>query len=331
LDYVSLLRSVQTGRVPPVLLAHGTAVQLLDDLLALVSIALFPDPAAAAFGREVVDGRETGAHDVVRSALTLPLGAPSRLVAVRHAQGLAGQGADALGAYARDPNPTSCLLLLADEPLGGGRDRKPHWLLGALPPDAVVELAPRRGRALEQWLRERAGGEGLAVSEEAARLLVDWIGEDTAALLGEARKAALAGGPDNRAVGRAEVAAVVGEHRVGQAWDLTNAVERGDRGAALRALEQLLLTEEPMFLLAMLTRHLRTAWTIREWHRKGRSVEQIAGTLHRPPAVVQTILDEGGDFAAQLARCWDVELSFKSGGEPSAELAMLVAELCGKR
>ncbi len=331
MDYVALLRSVQAGRVPPVVLAHGTALQLLDDLLALVSVALFPDPTSATFGREVVDGREIDADDVVRSAQTLPLGAPRRLVGVRHAQGLAGQGAEALGAYARDPNPTSCLLLLADEPLGGGRDRKPHWLLGTLPPDTVVELAPRKGRALEQWLRERARGEGLAVSEDAARLLVEWVGDDTAALLGEARKAALAGGPDNRTVGRGEVAAVVGEHRVGQAWDLTNAVERGDRGAALRALDQLLLTEEPMFLLAMLTRHLRTAWTIREWHRQGRSQEQIGGMLHRPPAVIQAILAAGGDFAAQLARCWEVELTLKSRGEPRAELAMLVAELCGGR
>ncbi|MBI1847103.1 MAG: hypothetical protein HYR86_09060, partial [Candidatus Rokubacteria bacterium] len=171
--------------MPPLVLAHGTDLQSLDDLLALVTAALFPDAAAATFGRERLEGREVSIEDVVRSAETLPLGAAARLVAVRHAQELVARGAEALGQYARDPNPSSCVLLLADEPLAGGRDRKPHWLLGAVPPEAVVELAPRKGRAPEQWLRERARGDGLTVSDEAARLLVEWVGDDTAALLGE--------------------------------------------------------------------------------------------------------------------------------------------------
>lgn len=299
----------------------------------MVSRELFPDAAQASFDREVLDGREVTVAAVVQSAMTLPLLAPLRLVAVRHCQALAGKGSGALAGYCASPSPGACLLLLADESLAASRDRKEHWLLAAVPPAFAVTLAPRQGRSLEEWLRRRAADEGFTVSEEAARTLVQWVGDDAAALLGEVRKAALAGGSENRSVGVREVGSVVGEHRLSGVFDLTRAVERRDVGAALRTLDALLATEEPMLLLTLLTREVRTAWTIREWLRGGQSVEQIARTVRRPAPVVQAhaaaaTSGSAAAWPARLRRCWEVERRVKSGGEARAELAALVAELC---
>jgi len=204
------------------------------------------------------------------------------------------------------------------------------------PAGVVVEPAARRGRALEEWLRQRAQVDGLAVTEEAARLLVQWVGEDPGLLLGEVRKAALAGGPDNRGVGEAEVRAVVGEHRVSAVFDLTRALERRDLGQALRTLDRLLASEEPMLILTMLTREVRTAWTVQVWRRRGQPVDQIARILRRPPGAVEALLAAlGGEsssaLAAKLRRCWDVERALKSGGEARTEMALLVSDLCGAR
>lgn len=315
-------------------LLHGGDGQLLDDALAAVSHGLFPDPGAAAFDREVLDGREVNAATIAQSALTLPVAAPRRLVAIRHSQALPAKGAERLAEYCASPNPACCLLLLADDALAAARDRKDHWLLGAVPPAAVVTLPSRQGGALEPWLRRRAAAEGLGVSEEAARLLVQLVGDDAASLLGEVRKAALAGGPQNQAVGVKEVTAVVGERRVSGVFDLTRAVERREVGQALRTLESLLSTEEPMLLLALLTREARTAWTIQEWSRRGQGVEQIARTLRRPVPVVQAFVaaSAGGASAAidRLRRCWEAERRLKSGGDARAELTALVVALCGR-
>ena len=336
MDPTAFLRSLERGQVPPVALVHGGDAQLLDDLLSAVTRALFPDPTHAAFDREVVDGREVTAESIVSAALTMPFGAAMRLVAVRHCQALASRGAEALGPYLAQPSPTTVLLLLADEPLRGARDRKDHWLLGTVPAGMVVESVARRGRALEEWIRQRGQLDGLAVSEDAARLLVQWVGDDPAVLLGEVRKAALAGGPDNRTVGEPQVRAVVGEHRVSGIFDLTRAIERRDLGVALRTLDTLLATEEPMMVLALLTRELRTAWTVQVWRRRGQPVEQIARILRRPPAAVEALLASlGGEGATalgrKLRRCWEVERALKSGGESRAELALLVSDLCDAR
>lgn len=312
---------------------HGGNTQLLDDTLAAVTQGLCPDANAALFDREILDGREVTPSLAVQSAMIMPVMAHRRLVAIRHCQALAVKGVDALGDYCARPNPAACLLLLADESLKGARDRKDHWLLGAVPVAATVALPARQGPALEQWLRRRASGEGITMSEEAARLLVQWVGDDGAALLGEARKAALAGGPENRTVGVREVSAVVGEHRVSGVFDLTRAVERRDVGLALRTLESLLATEEPMLLLAMLTREVRTAWTIREWLQRGQSIEQIARTLRRPLPAVQahaSARPSPATEATRLRRCWVAEARLKSGGEPRGELSALVVALCGR-
>lgn len=336
MDYATFLRQAERGEAPALNLLHGTDGQLLDDALATATRGFFPDPALAAWGREVFDGRERGVDEIVRSAMTLPFGGGRRLVAVRRAQALAARGADALAAYAKSPNPASCLLLLSDEPLRASRDRRTdHWLLSALPTAAIVELPTRAARELAGWLRQRAAVEGLTVSDEAARLIVELTGEDTAALLGEARKAALAGGPDNRAVGVKDVGAVVGEHRLDAIFDLTRAVERRDRAAALKTLDRLLATEDWNLLLSVLTRDVRTAWTAVAWRRRGRGVDEIARALRRPPAVIETITGAGGGseglLAWKLRRCWDAERRLKSGGEPWAEMAALVADLCAER
>jgi len=336
-DPTAFLRLIERGQVPPLALVHGADAQLTDDCLAAVSRALFPDPAHAAFDREILDGREVSVDHVVSAALTLPFGAAARLVAVRHCQALAAKGSEALGPYAKAPSPTSVLLLLADESLRAGRERKSdHWLLGAVPAAAVVEPVARRGRALEEWLRQRAQLDGLTLSDGAARLLVSWVGDDPALLVGEVRKAALAGGPDNRDVGEAEVRAVVGEHRVSGVFDLTRALERRDLALALRTLDGLLATEEPMLVIAMLTREVRTAWTVQLWRRAGQSIDQIARILRRPPGAIEALLGSmGGESSAalgdKLRRCWEVERALKSSGEPRAELALLVSDLCAGR
>ncbi len=333
MDYAALLQAAGRGQPPPIALLHGPDPQLLDDALAAATRGLFREAGEAALGREVFEGAEVTVDDIVRAASTLPFMTAMRLVVVRRCQALPAKGAEALAAYARDPNPSTSLLLLADESLAASRERRDHWLLGAVPPAAVVSLAMREGRAAEAWLRQRAGAEGLTVSDEAARLLVQWVGEDGASLLGEARKAALAGGSDNAVVGVKEVTAVVGEHRLSGVFDLTRAVQRREVGVALRTLDRLLATEEPMRLLALLTADVRATITVADLTARGQGAEQIARIVRKPPPVVDAIARgpaaaPGPVLARRLERCWETERRLKSSGEPHAELTALVLDLC---
>lgn len=329
MDYAGFLQAAEAGTPPPAALLHGPEPFLLEDAVARVTRGLFGDAADLAFCRDILEAREAGAEGVVRAALTLPWTSSRRLVVVRGADALGAKQGEPLAVYVKAPNPSTALLLLADATLQAG-----HWLLQAMPPAAVVAVLPPGGRKLPAWLRSRARADGFEMSEEAAALLVDLAGEDLTQLVGEVRKGALAGGPDNRRVGVAEIRAVVGEHRLHDIFELTRALARADAGSALGLLESLLNAgEEPLAVLGMLGREARAAWQAAEGLRRGRSPEEIARSLRRPAAAAAALVDRARALPAgapvrQLRRCWEAERRIKLGGVPRSELSLLIADLC---
>jgi DNA polymerase-3 subunit delta len=330
MDYRGLLREVEEGRVPTIILLHGSEPFLLDDALAQITRCLFPALSSAALDREVFEGRETTPEAIVRAALTFPFAAPVRLVVVKGAQGLPSKGRDALEAYVKAPNPSSRLVFLAAEQLPAT-----HWLLPTVPPAAVVEARGMSGREVVRWLKARAEVGGIEVTEEAANLLIQWVGDDLASLYGELQKAALATGPANRRVGVEEVKAVVGEHRLRSVFELTHAIERRAMGQATIVLEALLgAGEDPLKLLGMMTREVRVTWLVKEWLRQGKSAEEIARLLRRPRQSVEPLFARSESLSPhalsrRLAGCWEVERRIKSGGLPKPELTALLAEILG--
>lgn len=329
MDYAAFLKEVERGVIPPVCLLHGAEPFLLNDALAHVTGACCPDPSLVSLNRECFDARETGAETIVRSALTLPFLASVRLVAVRESQALAAKDSQSLGQYARAPNPSTRLLFLASAALPAD-----HWLLKVVPPSAVVLLRPPTRRELPEWLRRRAAVNGFSLTEEATQLLIQWVGDDLAALVGELEKAALWAGAGSSQIGVGEIKAVVGEHRVRSVFELTRALERRALGPALAVLESLLDSgEEPLGLLGMLTREVRLTWLAKAWLRNGKSLDEIAQLLRRPLPAVEVLLARAESCATatlrrQLSRCWEVERRLKASGLPRSELASLLADLC---
>ena len=293
MQYAAWLQGLTRGQVAPVVLLHGPEPFLIEEALAGLTRVVCSDPGLLAMSREVLEAREAGAEGIVRAAETLPWGTPRRLVVARGVEALGAKQAEPLVEYLRAPNPATVLVLAVSQPLASS-----HWLRNAVPAAAAVEIPELAGRALAGWLRSRASAEGLELDDDAAQLLVAMVGDDPAALVGELGKAALAGGPENRRVGTAEVRAVVGEHRSHEVFELTRAVERRDGAAALLLLERLLAAgEEPLRILAILSGQSR----------------------HAAPRAV----------GERLERCWQVERRLKLGGAPRPELAVLVALLCG--
>lgn len=329
MDYAGFVKAADASRVPPVTLLHGPEPFLLDDALGRLTRALFPGQTELSLVREAFDARAAGADAIVQSALMLPWLGDRRLVIARAVDGLSAKAGEPLAAYATAPNPSTVLVLVADTLLEGG-----HWLLRAVPAAAVVAAPALAGRTLAGWLRAHAQGQGYELREDAAALLVELSGDDLTQLVGEVEKAALAGGPDNRRVGVAEVRAVVGEHRLRHVFDLTRALVARDTGSALALLESLLNAgEEPLAVLGMLAREARATWQAAGALRAGRPAEEIARSLRRPPAAAAALLERARSVspaaaARQVLRCWDVERRLKLGGAARPELSLLVADLC---
>ena len=68
---------------------------------------------------------------------------------------------------------------------------------------------------------------------------------------------------------------------------------------------------------------------------RARAPALVAATAVAAPAVIEALTGStsGSEalFAWKLRRCWDAERRLKSSGEPRAEMAALVADLCAER
>ena len=340
MEAAALLRDLAAGRIPRLLLVHGPEPLLIDEVVERLAQSLCPDPESAAWNREVLWADAVGADQVIAAGADLPLFGGRRLVVVRGLVMAPAKTVDRLRAAideartrpARWPAEGTTVVLVASGP---GRRATPLRIVGEAD---QVEVRPPTGRAVPGWLRERARQAGLDLGPEPAQLLIALCGEDLGRLHGELEKAAVFVGSDGR-VTEDVVRALVGESRVRQYWELAQALEGGERGAALRVLEDLLRSgEEPPAIVAQAVGHVRDVWRAQAGLARRLDARQVAGLFprRRPEWAVERLMARaagwGGDgLTDAIVRCFEVELRLKSGGgDARSLLTALVGELAAR-
>lgn len=263
---------------------------------------------------------------VLQLARTLPMMAPRRVVVVAQAEKLmavfkagddeapqpadAGAGRkgrklaqkaageaelEALEEYLSRPVSHAVVVLVATGSLN--RNLKPVKLLENLA--AVVECDPLAGtRGAVEWVMSEAAGEGVRVEPAAAELLASLAGGDIARLRAEFERAVLFASGEG-IISEAAVREIASAPTTQDPWALTNAIQQGAAGTALRELAMKLdAGEYPPMILGQLRWYVATKMSSR-----------------RVPAAVDALLR--------------TDLALKSSGDPRVLLERLVVELCG--
>lgn len=152
--------------------------------------------------------------------------------------------------YLLDPLPSTRLVL--------------EWQSGKIPKalaegvtrcgGQVVDTSP--GRKVAEWLGEHLAEAGLKVDAEGKKRLVEWLGEEPSRLLGliELLRSTYGAGAKITA---AEIEPFLGDDGGVPPWDLTDAIDRGDRKTALELLQRMLGQGDrhPFQVLATLHSH----------------------------------------------------------------------------
>lgn len=298
---------------------------------------MLSDPVSASWNREVLYADTAPPEAIVSAGLALPLFGARRLVVLRGLSEAAAKAIERLrvAIEAARTAPGGWPVEGTTVVLVAGELERRAGALRLVGEDALVEVRAPTGRAVVGWLRERARAAGLDLAPQAAEALIALVGEEPSRLAGEIEKAALFAGEDQRITEEA-VRALAGESRVRQYWELTQALEDGDRVKALAVLDRLLAAgEEPTVLLARIADYARDVWRVQAGLGSRKDARQIAGLLprRRPAFAVERLMaraeavrPEG--LAAAVRRCFDAERKLKSGGaEPRALLTALVADL----
>jgi DNA polymerase-3 subunit delta len=270
--------------------------------------------------------------DAVTSAcVTPPFLVDRRVVVLRDAGRFSTEDLAPLLAYLDNPLPTTALVVAA----GGGK-LAPR-LVSAIKKVGHV-VATGAGRDTRGWVEAQLRQAPLRVEPAARAALAEHLGQDLGRLptLIDTLVAVFGEGAS---VGVEDVAPYLGEAGSVQPWDLTDAIDRGETEAALRALHRLLEAGDrhPLVILPILHRQVGPIVTL---DGAGATTEgQAAAVLGIEPGrstfpakkALATLRRWGPDGAAraiQLIADADLDLRGESTWPGETVLEVLVARLC---
>jgi DNA polymerase-3 subunit delta len=243
----------------------------------------------------------------------------------------AAQAADfakGLAALAGELPPATTLAVIVAEELP-----KTHPLLAAAQAHGKLHtFTPPTGAALDHWIAARAKLENAAITPDAVRLLARLASGNLRLLANEIAKVATYVGPGGSIDAQA-VTLLVPDSREARVFDLTDALARGERGPALRLLHELLDDgQQPLMILAMVARQVRTLIQVKDLAARGVRPPEIAATVGIAPFLVEKTAAQAKRFttaqldAAQRA-CLEVDTALKrSRLAPDLALDLLLAE-----
>lgn len=286
----------------------------------------------------VVDGLpkpKRGAGDEPESAPEPePAAKPGKKSAKKpSAAALAREFTSGLATIAASLPPTSTLTVIVEEELPAT-----HPLFAAAQRHGKLLLAaPPAGAALDRWIAARVKAEDAAITPDAAQRLALLTVGDLRLLASEITKLATYVGRGGT-IDAPAVAALVPDHRVFRVFDLTDALARGERAAALALLHTLLADgEQPLGIVAMVARQVRVLIQVKDLAAQQQRSGDIAAAVGMQPYLVEKAVAQARRFsfaqlAAAQAACLDVDTALKrSRMAPTLALDLLIAEFGNAR
>lgn len=249
----------------------------------------------------------------------------------------AKQAEPLIEALAALPPETTLVLAARVEPTAASRDRaRVKKVLDQLA--AAVEAAggevrdydAPRTRDLPAHLCGEARRRGFELEPDAARLLVDRMGESTQRLAGELDRLALWAG-QGETVGVAELEEMVADTSEEVAWALSDALVDRNGAAAMAAAERLGAQGESVTpLVYQAAKRLREARAAIAGLESGQSAKQLEASLPMHPYAARMLLRRVRNASAEELRSAtcaiaDLEWWTRGGSDYPADVALALA------
>jgi DNA polymerase-3 subunit delta len=243
-----------------------------------------------------------------------------RLVIVEGVERWKKADVEAVAAYLDDPVPGAVLALVAGESLRSEALQKAVAKVG----DILTFDAPKP-RDLPGWVRAQFEARDTKVDQDAARALVEIVGDDLAALSTEIDKLTTwaAGNP----IERADVEALAAPAREATAWALTDAWGERDLPALLAACEAELERRDPFSVSTRLAAHVGLVRNVQRLSAEGVPGREIAKRLKLHEFRVKKALGHANRYSpdeldAAVVRLAALDASVKGATPLPSELAL---------
>lgn len=322
--------SIAKGKIPPVYLWYGEDRFLIQEgLQVLKSFYFMTDPSGS--GIEVVDSKELTPADIVARANTMAFFA-NRLVIVddvNYFQDGQTQELEPLLEYLLNPNPSTCLLLIAQSVHKGRKLYK-----GIDRSGEIIEFsAPKRPQEWLSWVQGELKARGKSMDAQTAAQFVEWAGHQTGVLSQEIDKLAVYVG--NRAKITADDVKTITPRTIeASIFDLLDAVAVRSAAKAVQTLREVLREEHPIKVLTLMVRQVRLLLGCDALRRRGGNAAEVASALGIRPYEAQKIWQQSLKLSTRqlgkgLSECLNTDVALKTGGgDPGFLLEMMIIKFC---
>ncbi len=279
----------------------------------------FGEEAVELFSADTASGPDAAA---ACNALGLFGADGGKLVIVEGVERWRKDDADAVAAYLQDPVPGSVLALVAD---------------GALRSETLTQAASGAGDLLQYdvpkprepavWVRSEFARLGTPVDGDAARELVEIVGDDVNVLANEVDK--LATWAAGETVGRRDVEALAPPTGETFVWALTDAWGSRDVAAVLAASQALLerRSKEPFALAAALASYVGRVRAAQSLAAAGAGASEVAKRLRMKDYPARKALQHAANFSRDelddaVVRLADLDAALKGASRLAGELEL---------
>ena len=247
-----------------------------------------------------------------------------RLVIVEGVERWRKADVEAVGAYLRNPLDGAVLALHAEGALRGA----------ALPDlvgkhGQVLDFNVPKANNLHRWVAAEFKRLDLNADPDAARALVEIVGDDTMALSNEILK--LGAWAGHEAIGREDVERLAAPAREAAAWALTDAWGARDLPTLLEACELAFENNKEPFLLAVsLASHVGRVRAAQALAEEGLGTREIASRLKIKEFPARKALQHSERYSraeldGALVRLAELDAAIKGASRLSSELELLRA------
>jgi DNA polymerase-3 subunit delta len=275
---------------------------------------------------ELLSAVDATGDDAVAACNALGLlGGEGRLVIVDEVDRWKAADAKAMAGYLASPAPGTVLALVGAEVKKDSAFGKACAKAG----DVLVYDVPKR--RLSEWVTKQFTDRGVSIDSEAARVLIDVVGEDPEELASEVDKIATwsAGEP----VGTREIELLAAGCAEVPGYELTDAWGRRDLAAALGACQTLLersgdpVSRTVPMLIGMLVAHVGRVRDCQAFAEEGLTPREAATRLKRHPFYVEKLFAQARNYGPDelreaVVRLAELDHAVKGGSRLAVDLEL---------
>lgn len=307
----SLNEDLKTGQFRQIYLLFGQEGYLKKQYKQRFIKAMVPEGDTMNYS--YYEGKKTEIKEVIDLAETLPFFAERRLIVLENT-GFFKSGGNDLADYISGEIPETTYFIFVENEV----DKRSRLYKAVKSGGHIVELSVQDENTLRRWIQTLVRKEKKEMAQPDIAYFINKVGTDMENITGELEKL-FCYCMDRDRITRDDIDAVCVTLLTNHIFEMVNAVAEQNQSRALSLYYDLLaLKEQPMRILALMTRQYRDLFHVKELLRYGYSKKDIASRAGLHPFVAGKYIDlcrrfRSGDLRAVMEESADLEQRVKTG------------------